>query len=1673
MSKMGVVKRLGNPVTYGTLLLLLFILPSVLWAQSVNFTNVTDNLKVPGWTVLENGFKVSCYGHGISWGDVSNDSIPDLFISSAVRKANGRIPETLYIGHPGGTAFSEEDGKRGVSDSYGMTGTHGISLFDYDNDGDLDIYNATTDDRNRLYRNDGTGFFADVSDAAHLFANKVWVDTYGEIGYGTRGVVAFDANNDGHMDLLGVNWGPVENKAEIPWVTPPQPNEFYRNNGDGTFAKQDDTGLTHPENPSNIGTQGVTAADVNNDGWMDVFICHRNYAYLGKDAEGKDLFGPGPKPAPNQLLINDGTGHFKDETVERGLYDAQNDCNGATFADFDNDGDLDAFVVPKSMDKRYLAIYENDGRGYFTNISSQVKVQLWGFSAVLGDLNNDGWLDIFGAVSYGQTSLVHLNNGQKNFVQQSNIGIEYRSYDPRGAGLADYDLDGDLDIYYVDANKDKDPRYSNRLFRNDLSKTNNWLKVTGRGPKGDGGGFGTKIWLFESGHMDDMNYLIGYRQVMNTYGYLCQDDPVQHFGLGARTRVDVKVRLLDGTELKMADVASKRKVIFTRPNQLIKLGGDNQRGPAGAPLPQPLRVKVVNAQGQPVRGAQVRFANKIGHGSFQPADSIFTGSDGIASIGYVVGPVVQTQEIIATSPDLPGEMLFTVTNTSPASAKLTRISSTNLTGSAGQLLPSLLEVKITDIAGNALDHVPVIFKVISGGGKVAEADSVIVLSDVQGVASASWRLGTQPGTAQQVKAYLSFSSNEYVLFDGVTYGLANQMVWQSLTNYNAVVGKALPESLTAKIIDAAGLPVSNYPVTFTIVAGNGVVNGSNQVQVLSNSEGLARCQWRMGPVAGILNQLRVAAGALNGSPVDVMATTSAGPAFRLAKVSGDGQSNPALGSFVNSLIVMVTDTFANPVANQPVRFEVVQGSATINNAAVVTLQTNATGQTGVSMKAGPVPGPVSIKVSSPGNGADLADSPQYFNAMVEPLPLDTAKGTIAASSPCVANGREESTITVQARDAINAAVSGVPVQFHATGSNNTFRPATVVTDAQGRATTRLISTRAEKKKIYAEVNGQPVSSDSAEVVFLAGPAASLAIIDGDGQTGFTGRMLPFPLRVALTDTFENPIAGAPLSVIMQTPDGRRIDLERQVTNGAGLIEYRCFLSQHPGQHHYIVGYGTLSAVTFTAEAQNIIPAFLEKISGEGQVGLGNSVLANPLVVRVVDKEGAAVAGIAVTFSFSTGSGIFPEGATVATGTDGKAAVLVQLGEQIGDYYIDAAVAGLADKVSFLATVRPPRPSRLEIISGDAQSARAGEFLPQPLIVRVIDELLQPVDRAQVRFIPIAGGGAVVPSVPVMTGGDGAASVSWALGSEDIQRLRAEVVDQTHVQAFFSANLHSNYAPLLFCTSDTTLSENQPLSFSVFATDQDNDPITLSALELPDGAAFDSLSGLFAWTPTYEQAGLYRITFKAVDGHGGESIRVCRIMVTNVAQPILILSHFPADTVVSLEMYKPVLFQVEARDPDGDSLRYQWYFNNLSVGTLPALQVIPNPTFPEKSQVSVRVYSSQSSILLRWMLNIMMTNVSIQQNGPERCMLGQNYPNPFNPSTHIPFQMAAAGEVRLSLFNQAGQMVRILTDGMVSAGWHEVIWDGCDMNGAQVPSGTYYCRMETNSFQEIKKLLLLK
>lgn len=596
-------------------------------AQQIRFTDITEAKAVKGYLV--NG--VSVYGHGVAMADITGDGLPEIYVSQAVEDSVP-CPEVLYISKAG-AAYTEEASRRGLRDSCGI-GSHGLVFFDLDNDDDWDVYNGNTTARNRLYRNRGNGYFDDITVSAGL---RDWA-------YGTRGVVAFDANNDGYMDLYCVGAQVGSNLAE--------PNELYINLKNGTFQLSD-WGLKNVNQDFFI-QQGVTAADVDNDGDVDVYISRRDNTHDGR-------YGA----ACNLLLINNGDNTFSEQTRARGVRGSfWND--GATFADYDNDGDLDLFVIGQNRYLGKVFVYRNRGDGYFDDVTTILNITGRGYSVYLFDADNDGDLDLYVPQYFGRTDssnrAIFYRNEGGTFVALSNTGAEVYSWDPRGGAIADVDNDGDLDVYFADANKGANPIYSNRLLRNDTQTTNRWLKVYGRGPKGDKGGIGTKVWVFDKRYCDDLGHLVGYRQMISAYGYLCQDDYVLHFGLGQRDSVDVKITLLDGTTLRARNVPANTMLYFTKPAQLQMVDGNGQQGPGNVALAGPLRVKVRDQYGKKVRGAQVTFSVLTGNGTLIESQPVSSDAEGIAAVHYVMGSVGLTQTVRATCPDVPGAKVdFTAT----------------------------------------------------------------------------------------------------------------------------------------------------------------------------------------------------------------------------------------------------------------------------------------------------------------------------------------------------------------------------------------------------------------------------------------------------------------------------------------------------------------------------------------------------------------------------------------------------------------------------------------------------------------------------------------------------------------------------------------------------------------------------------------------------------------------------------------------------------------------------------------------------------------------------------------------------------------------------------------------------------------------------------------------------
>ena len=345
--------------------------------------------------------------------------------------------------------------------------TAGAGLFDYDNDGDLDLYlvqGGSLEDgpspavANKLYENAGDGTFHDVTTAAGV----------GDTGYG-MGCACADYDNDGDVDLYVTNLGP---------------NVLYRNNGDGTFT---DVSTEAGVDDASWGTSAAFG-DYDGDGLLDLVIA--NYLNWTRARELRCYSSAGVidyckpnnynAPATDTLYRNLGNGRFENATESAGLGGAFGHGLGVVFADFNADGHTDIYVANDGTANQ-LWVNQGDGRfvddallaGCALNIHGVAEAGM-GVSTV--DVDDDGDLDIFLSHLRNETNTLYVNTGGVFDDQTAATGLGAPSYWYTGFGLgfADFDHDRHLDVYIANGrvmlhqpSHDPDDRYAdpNLLFR--------------------------------------------------------------------------------------------------------------------------------------------------------------------------------------------------------------------------------------------------------------------------------------------------------------------------------------------------------------------------------------------------------------------------------------------------------------------------------------------------------------------------------------------------------------------------------------------------------------------------------------------------------------------------------------------------------------------------------------------------------------------------------------------------------------------------------------------------------------------------------------------------------------------------------------------------------------------------------------------------------------------------------------------------------------------------------------------------------------------------------------------------------------------------------------------------------------------------------------------------------
>lgn len=495
----------------------------------------------------------------------------------------------------------------------------GVAVFDYDNDGNLDIFFTNGADIstlkktfpkywNRLLHNNGDGTFSDATEKAGLAG----------IGYDS-GVAIGDYDNDGFKDIF---------------VGGVHRNTLYHNNGNGTFSdvtvKAGLAGIDKEYGP--LWSVGGAWVDINNDGLLDLFVV--NYMSWDGNREPPCRFNGKPeychpkfyKELPNQLFLNQGNGRFVDISAGAGIRQHLGKGMGVGVADYDGDGLSDIFVA---NDKLFNFLFHNKSNNHFEEVALEAGVALpehgnliSGMGVDFRDINNDGYPDIAVVALDKETFPLYQNTGKGTFAEITASSGLTRLTDPMAGyspHIADFDNDGWKDIFasrghvqspaMAETSMIEQP---NTAFRNNAGKSwtaltaeagfgaaparrhrgsafgdfnhdgkldlvvtalsgpaeiwmnesanhNHWLEIALEGTKSNRDGIGARIRLV-AGNVTQFNH------VTTATGYASSSAGPVHFGLGAAKKADeVEIKWPSGLVQTLKDVVADQILLVKEP----------------------------------------------------------------------------------------------------------------------------------------------------------------------------------------------------------------------------------------------------------------------------------------------------------------------------------------------------------------------------------------------------------------------------------------------------------------------------------------------------------------------------------------------------------------------------------------------------------------------------------------------------------------------------------------------------------------------------------------------------------------------------------------------------------------------------------------------------------------------------------------------------------------------------------------------------------------------------------------------------------------------------------------------------------------------------------------------------------------------------------------------------
>ncbi|RRB00835.1 CRTAC1 family protein [Larkinella rosea] len=492
---------------------------------------------------------------GVIAEDFNNDGYLDL-----VTSAWGLKDPMHFFKNNGDGTYSDQSVQSGLNR---ITGGLNLTQTDYNNDGLIDIFvlrgawmGKFGEQPNSLLKNNGDGTFTDVTTVSGLLSF-----------HPTQTATWNDFNNDGWVDVFIGN----ETAGSMMSVVKTHPCELYINNHDGTFTE-----IAEKAGCAIVGyVKGVTSGDYNHDGLADLFLSTMDgNRYLLK----------------NQGMMG-GVVHFEDVSDGAGLRKETGNSFTTWFWDYNNDGWLDIFVGDYTFHKALsfyeaaealnkpegangtIYLYRNNQDGTFTNVaeSAGVRKTVFSMGANFGDIDNDGWLDMYlGSGNPSYKSLVpnklfkNLRGEQfADVTASARVGNVQKGH---GVSFADLDNDGDQDVFIEMGGAYTGDIYPNSLFLNPGQNANNWICLSLRGTNTNRTAIGSrvKVTFRENGVLRSV-----YRDV-NSGGSFGASPLRREIGIGKATVID---------EIEVQWQANGKKQVFRhiKPNQFLRLTEGSDR----------------------------------------------------------------------------------------------------------------------------------------------------------------------------------------------------------------------------------------------------------------------------------------------------------------------------------------------------------------------------------------------------------------------------------------------------------------------------------------------------------------------------------------------------------------------------------------------------------------------------------------------------------------------------------------------------------------------------------------------------------------------------------------------------------------------------------------------------------------------------------------------------------------------------------------------------------------------------------------------------------------------------------------------------------------------------------------------------------------------------------------